>query len=415
MQKLLRKTLPPLTHICLLLFASSPALAAQPDLCAVATQALSDARAIRKLSPRRAVPCKVAEKPAIEGFIQETLKTKLPHNKIAMEQTVYRTLGLIPEDYDYERGMIELYASQIGGYYDPEKKHFIMASWIPAALQRPVAVHELTHALQDDYYDLEHFLDPKLPNGDQLLAYSALIEGDATAVMNDWQRRAVGQGPLQEEKNVDSLVLQQVLGAALMMGDGKTPEALQALMIFPYTSGLRFVHTLLREGGYAKVDAAFKRPPTSSREILHPEVYFGKGPATQIPQPEALMKLAAQTTLPDYTDTIGEFGISALLCSQSHDKQRCAASAAGWLGDLVGVFKTGDTTSVSWLTVWETEEEAREFEGAYQSLMESRHNKMLSGDDMRRSAEKDMTLRREGTRVSVVFTPRRTLVNEVPR
>jgi hypothetical protein len=70
MPKILRTSFVALVQISLLLLANSSALAAGPDLCAVAVQALNDARAIRKLEPRRAVPCKVAEKTAIEGFIQ---------------------------------------------------------------------------------------------------------------------------------------------------------------------------------------------------------------------------------------------------------------------------------------------------------------------------------------------------------
>jgi hypothetical protein len=406
MQQYVQNFILSLAQVAVVALPLFPVHAIEPDLCAVATQALKDAQTIRKLQPRRDVPCQVAEKTAIEGFLHETLKTKLPPNKILMEQTVYRALGFVPDTYNYEKGMIDLYANQIGGYYDPEKKHFIMARWIPAALQYPVAVHELTHALQDQTYDLEHFLDPKLPNGDQLLAYSALIEGDATAVMSDWQRLSSRQPPLEREQTVDSLIMQQVLGSALMMGGGNTPEALQALMIFPYTSGLRFVHTLLRQGGYAKVDAAFKRPPTSSREILHPEVYFGKGPATQIPKPEALVKPTTESAKLEYTDTLGEFGISALLCSQSRDKKRCADAAAGWIGDLVGVFKDGDLTTISWLTAWENDKEAQEFEAAYRSFVEARYHKQFTGEEMQLTDKKLLRLRREGAGVTLLFTMR---------
>ena len=79
---------------------------------------------------------------------------------------------------------------------------------MPAAFQTTIAVHELTHALQDQYFDLQKFVDAKTENSDLLLAHSALVEGDATAVMIDYDRIAfLGLKPLATEPNVEAVLL----------------------------------------------------------------------------------------------------------------------------------------------------------------------------------------------------------------
>ncbi len=370
--------------------------------CAVAATALEQSIKIRGLERRSEVPCLVSDKAEVEKFLRETIATKLPANKIEMEQLVYRALGVVPDEYDYANGIIQLYASQIGGYYDPEKKHFIMAAWMPAMLQSTVAVHELTHALQDQHFDLEKMMDPKLENGDQLLAIAALVEGDATAVMTDYMRALAGQAPLSKEANIDALLLQQVL-AGSAGGFEKTPEALRVLLLFPYTSGLRFVHRLLLRGGYTEVDKAFQNPPTSSREILHPEVYLSQGLPSSIPSREELDRAGATGEIV-YTDTIGEFGISAILGAGLKQKSEAVAAATGWLGDRVAVFKVSETERVvSWKTRWESERDAEEFAQAYSRFIEARYSITASPEGKYSTPHKTLRISRSEKDVSIVF------------
>jgi hypothetical protein len=319
-----------------------------------------------------------------------------------MEQLVYRALGVVPDDYDYANGIIQLYVSQIGGYYDPEKKHFIMAAWIPAVMQATVGVHELTHALQDQHFDLERMLDPKIENGDKLLALAALVEGDATAVMTDYTRELNGQKPLSQEASIDALILQQVL-AGSMGSLEKTPEALRSLLLFPYTSGLRFAHQLLRKGGYPEIDKAFRAPPESSREILHPEIYLSGRGTLSIPNRGELDRGGAKDDSM-YTDSIGEFGISAILGAGSKDKTKAVEAAKGWVGDRVCVFKLSEAQMVvSWKTRWESEQEAREFARAYAGFIEDRYSTKVSTGGRYLTPSKDIRVSHSGVEVDLVF------------
>jgi hypothetical protein len=310
---------------------------------------------------------------------------------------------MVPEEFDYLEGILQLYVSQLGGYYDPQKRHFVMADWIPAVMQKTIAVHELTHALQDQNFNLDTILDPSIPNGDMLLARSALIEGDATAVMIDSERLAEHEEPLVELPSIDTLVAEQVLGGSAATAAQPVPETIKAFVLFPYSSGLRFAHELMRRGGRAEIDKAFRKLPRSSREILHPEVYFGKGaPSTDVST--ASLDRAGEVGEPSYSDVIGEFGIIAMLGSGSSDKRSAIAAGQGWLGDLVGVFEQNETFRVvSWKSVWERESDATEFASSYIDLMRRLTGKVIGAEWLPISDKKSAKIQTSASTVSVVF------------
>lgn len=359
--------------IAIVLFAAPSARA--ETSCAIAGSSIQAASTLRGLRIKHPVPCLIHDRDEVRAYLISAVAKKMPAARLENEELVARALGLIPEDFDYREGLISLYLSQLGGYYDPEKQHYVMAGWLPDFMQTTIAVHELTHALQDQYFDLKQFIDETKMNSDQLLARSALVEGDATAVMLDYQRSLVNQGPLAKERNVDSFIAQSVLGMSMTAGAQNVPESLKLMLVFPYASGLRFVHAQLQKGGYAAVNRIFEHPVRSTEEILHPEMYDWDKPDFQEIDADALKDLAGCDSCEAvYTDRIGEFGIAALLGQDVATKSGAASGAAGWGGDLAAVLRDANTnvTSVAWLTRWDTPEDAREFYDLYQRFLSSK-------------------------------------------
>lgn len=344
--------------------------------CSIASSSIKAASEIRGLSIKHDVPCYVRDKDAVRAHILSLIEEKTPPQKMKLEGLAYKALGFIPESFDYERELIELYISQLGGYYDPASDYFVMAGWIPTAFQTTIAVHELTHALQDQYFDLERFVDPKIENSDLLLARSALVEGDATAVMLDYARRLSGQGSIASEKSVESVMIQNVIGGAMVAGSGKVPQSLQLILIFPYTSGLRFAHTLLRVGGYQALDRAFKYPPRSTEEVLHPEKYGKPTPDfLEFTDEQVQGDLVGQIV---HRDTLGEFAISTLLGMFLEDKQAAVRAASGWGGDKLIVLQRADKDgsnryTVLWRSAWDTDTDAEEFFQSYSVALSRRY------------------------------------------
>jgi hypothetical protein len=349
------------------LFFTDVAIAAD-ETCKIADSSIQAASTIRKLTIKKPVPCFVHNKDQVKGYILHSIDTKIPEKKLEMEGLVYKALGFIPPDFDYQKGIVELYLNQIGGYYDSEGKHFIMAGWLPAMLQSTVAVHEMTHALQDQYFDLQTFMDEKRYSGDELLSRSALVEGDATAVMLDYARHLVGQQGIEKEANVEAMMLQNVIGSSLVSGMNAIPSSLQMTLIFPYTSGLRFAHELLRRGSYEEVNKAFRSAPRSTEEILHPEKFFEKkADFAQIDSSELVPSEMRPDSVPVYQDTFGEFAISTLLSNFLSDKGRAATAAAGWGGDRIAVFvdESAKLRTIVWKLNWDSEKDAEEFYREY--------------------------------------------------
>jgi heme-degrading monooxygenase HmoA len=197
--------------------------------------------------------------------------------------------------------------------------------------------------------------------------------------------------------------MQQVLGGALSAGGEGTPEALRAMLIFPYTSGLRFVHYALRRGGYEEVDKVFQRLPTTSKEILHPEMYFsGKPSSRDVPLSELDAFSGATGSI--YSDTLGEFGISAMLCSAVKDRREGVEAAKGWFGDRLAVYKVDpEHALVAWKSVWETEQDASEFKKAYSELIKNKYGKEPSDERTELDPSKSIEVKSDGPNVLIRF------------
>lgn len=348
--------------------------------CSIAASAFLEASKVRGLSKKKEVPCEVKNKEEVKKFLVHSIDTDLPDGKLQNEELVYKGVGILPFSFKYKEGMVELLVSQLGGYYDPKREHYVMAGWMPEILQTPIAVHELTHALQDQYYNLDQFISPQFTT-DQVMARQALVEGDATAVMTDYSLLQVGSRGLRYEDNVESMMMQNVLSMGLM-GNANVPEPLKLALLFPYTSGLRFVHTLLKIGGYKEVDKAFKNPPQSTSEILHPEKYINHSKQSVEIDLHPLIPETEGTIF--YEDSLGEFTIASLFKNDMTQRENASRIGNGWLADKVALIRRKDSEQISilWKTVWESPKEAEEFFNAYKPYITSLYRSLNRAVDL---------------------------------
>lgn len=353
---------------------------AEPSMCAVAADALTEAARLRGLAPTREVPCVVRSVGEIEQFLRDTLAAKFPRNLLVMEERVYQAIGVVPDDYPYADRIIQAYVSQIGGYYDPDKKTFVMVDTMAANMQYPVAVHELTHALQDQHFGLVDFLDPK-HKSDELMAHAALVEGDATAIM---QRSGNHKRSKMSEASARSSDTPEPL---------EVPEALERILLFPYIEGLSFVRALEKEGGQRRINRSFQDPPRSSREILHPTEYLKRQNPVLVPTSASLQEGGVKRVF-EHTDSLGEFTIMAMLEAGGVQKRVAQRAAQGLRGDLIGVSKRdAGGYDVVWRTVWDSREDAEDFAKQYGDFLYRRYQKEV-GDNLIQVAGDKMMKRR---------------------
>lgn len=124
-------------------------------------------------------------------------------------------------------------------------------------VQKLVLIHEMVHALDDQYYDLEH-LYAQASSRDQIMSVGALIEGHAMYVAKQ----------VYEHMGFDKDCFEKLWASA---AEGVNIVAEQ------YLAGLRFVSYVLDEGNLSE-ELLFAKPPLTAHYILNPEWYLQKTP-----------------------------------------------------------------------------------------------------------------------------------------
>jgi hypothetical protein len=266
----------------------------------------------------------------------------------------------IDRDYDLFAAELSLQSEGILGYYDPETAEFVVVN--DGTLLDPAAqwthAHEVVHALQDQYYDLDALSDDAF-DSEYRAAVRALAEGDADLV----QYLYLFEGDYFTQDEIDAIINDPELAADDSLND--FPPVLINNLSFPYTSGVEFVVDLYREGGFAAIDAAWADPPRSTEHILHPDRYRA-GDAPQIVSlPPLTTTLGVGWELLD-EDVLGEFFLREYLVQQLSETT-VDRLATGWGGDRYAVYwnEADEGLVMALRLVWDTPEDAQQFAAAY--------------------------------------------------
>jgi hypothetical protein len=230
--------------------------------------------------------------------------------------------------------------------------------------------HELTHALEDQHFQIEAWVKAARPNEDAELARDAVLEGSAMAAMVDYLMLSTGRS-LKDLPDFDPGMLIGDLGSTPTLQ--KAPPFLKDTLIFPYIGGLTFSAAVLRNTGWAALPGVFEKPPVSTQQILHPALYrSGKIPKTaSLPQMEKF--LGGNWTKLD-ENIMGEYGWREVL-KQFLDDDRAKTLAAAWDGDRYAVFEQKQTKKLVLVTRLhlDSEEHAVRFFGQYSEALEKKY------------------------------------------
>jgi hypothetical protein len=218
--------------------------------------------------------------------------------------------------------------------------------------------HELTHALQDQHFNLRRF--EKWPKGDSdaELAAHALIEGDATLSMTLYMAKY----PLVALAFIRSL---GSLDAATEQFK-QAPRALRESLMFPYEEGSAWATQLYKRGGWQMVSGAFTKLPQSSEQVLHADKYFSYEAPVKVTVPDLKSVLGPNWKRID-SDVNGEWGFYLILDEFINDAEESKRASAGWAGDRYVAYEGSrpDQVFVVELSAWDTENDSKEFFDAY--------------------------------------------------
>ena len=354
------------------------------DLIKISDEMVETAARLRGLEPKSPIQKGVKNRDEIASFLNERVQEEYSQGELENEGKVLRRLGLIPADMNYRDFVIKLLTEQVGGFYDSERKTFFIASWLPAEEQKPVMIHELTHALQDQYFDVEKILkeDRALQNDDRSLAHQALLEGDGMVVMLQYllepAKRHFSQLP-----DLAFVMQSQMLTMQSQFPLFKSaPAFLQQLLLFPYGYGASFMqYSWAKNPSWQAINKIYSDLPASTEQIMHPEKYFVTRDSPKPVQSDYLLTVLGSNWRAAYKNVLGEFSLGLLLNLHLTDEHSRKA-VAGWGGDQILLLENaGGKNAVFVNTTWDTAEDAEKFYEAMDEWFKRHFPEVQKADD----------------------------------
>jgi hypothetical protein len=348
--------------------AQTAAAGAAQNAAIVSTTAavLKETSELRELAILKAVKSGAQSRTEIERMIVKNLDADTTPEEMHAAEALLREFGLAPKEFAYRDFLIKLLTEQVAGYYDPKAQQFYLADWIELEGQKPVMAHELTHALQDQHFNLKRF--EKWPKGDSdgELAAHALIEGDATLAMTLYMAR----NPMVALAFIRSLGSQEIATEQFK----QAPRALRESLLFPYEEGSAWATQLYKRGGWEMVSQAFTKLPQSSEQILHADKYFSYEAPQKVTLPDFKSVLGPSWKRIDY-DVNGEWGYFLILDEFVNNATESKQASAGWGGDRFALYETSKPGEmfIAQLTAWDTPQDAKEFFDAYSKRTSKRY------------------------------------------
>src|SRR5882762_8509679 len=178
------------------------------DFAAAADEVLAQMSEITGLALRSPLKKSLRSREQIRAhIIQEMNDDKDAAERYAGARSA-EAFGLLPKGFDLDSFMIDLLTEQIAGLYDPKAHEFYVADWIPVDddQQRVVMAHELTHALEDQHFQIETWAKAARPNDDAELARESVLEGSAMVAMVEYILHGSGRS-LQDLPDIDPAML----------------------------------------------------------------------------------------------------------------------------------------------------------------------------------------------------------------
>ena len=356
--------------------------------------------ALRALPFKNSVPSSAQTRGDFRAWARAELARELPPKKNEGLSHAYADLGLAPQGFDLTTTLEDALTTQVAAYYDPRSKAFrVVGEMRGEEVDGMIVAHELTHALDDQHFDLETF-DGGEGNRlglseDERTARDFVTEGEATFLMLAWQS-ASGEGA---GKRLGPLGVAAVRMAVAMLGAADPLELLAAArrgrsvaelspeerseldamtrlpplvslpLIEPYFKGAALVSEVWGRGGWGAVGDLYRHPPASTEQILHAREKF-----LDHRDPPILMSLPAVrpglSEPPVATEVLGELGVRAYF--KTWDFPTVEVAAAGWGGDRFWVWERAGQFTVLWATRWDSENDAKKFLAAYLDTLEPR-------------------------------------------
>ncbi len=332
-------------------------------------QMLDDVSKLRELPPPPTLKAQFVSRSQLPALLKRLL-TDDDHRWFAQTTTLYRLLGHLRQDQDYESIYLNFASAGVVGLYSPVDHELWVVRDDGASVdfdhlppqEKQTLAHEMVHALQDYHFDLAAITRSVANDLDLYLASTCAIEGDAVTSANLF----AGQ-----------LLSTRMLGRTLLIGrpasGSDTPASITREFYFPYQDGATWIEGVRGKHGAAAVDALLTQPPKGTAYVLHPERLDAGWQPASVTLPD-LAPALGDGWKRESGGTFGEFELRNYL--QLHVPGGTAASvAAGWDGDHYDVYVSGNQRVATFRMQFASPGQASDFRGAQRAFLANAQGK----------------------------------------
>jgi hypothetical protein len=300
---------------------AGPAPTGDPTVDATLAEIARFVEAERGPAFQKPVAVEVLDDEQFEDRLMTT--TEKDADELRKQAQALQALGFVDDVSEVENGMESLLAGGVLGFYDPETDELVVRGGSLTPMTRQTIAHELTHALDDQWFDLAQ-PEYEQSNDEVGFGISALAEGNARRIDQTYAARLddADRETLQREESSGSL-------PPLL----SVPPVLVELITAPYDYGEPLVRALLKQGEQPALDAAFQSPPRTSEQVIDTEKLFAGEGAIAVAAPPADGPVLDE----------GMFGelVLRLVLEQALGQGRVTRAATGWGGDHYVVWQQG--------------------------------------------------------------------------
>ena len=346
--------------------ATASPIAGEDEIQAMLTEIEEQVLEIRGLPAPDIGPAELISREELTVELEELFAEQYPPDARERDNRVLRAFGLLGPDEDVGELQLDLLSAQVVGFYDQTEERMVVVSDTGLDANAKITyAHEYTHALQDAAFGLDTLETDAVGEDDRGLARVALIEGDATVTMLAWALRHLSQAELGE------------IGSTPIPDTADVPGWMMSQLIFPYVAGQEWILAMMSDAGaspldpdFAPVDAAFGEPPESTAQVLDYQKWVERIQPVEVELPELARSLGSgweEVT----ASSVGQATTGIVLEHFGVEAPEVGAATDGWAGDrAVVAFGPDDEFALAWRSTWETEDDAIEFESAYDAALE---------------------------------------------
>lgn len=383
--------------------STSGRLQVNPRILQLADQIEIQVSRFRGLPVGQPIVKTLAKREEIEKRLLELAHELNPPSQVEVDKKALVKLGLIPRSFALAEFLRRTALLSTVSLYDPRTKTLYIADSLTGMEDGEVEdevvvslVMNLVHALQDRHFNLTPYSVRVEGNDDASMARLALVLGDALAVLVDYSVSSQLLSPAQVS-DVDLSFRQEIES---QLGED-VPEALRAINVFPAVAGFKFMRSFRKWNSLEDATRLYSDFPRSTEQFMHPEKYLAQrdDPTIVEWQPPPIVLSVPWKRIK--TNVLGELSLYLVL-NRFIERHKAVRASQGWDGDRFELFEHPNGNLAFVLrSVWDTEEDAREFAAAYSDLVQKKYPgaQLVNAGGSRRTEVKELQWESDGNRI----------------